>query len=240
VSRSGGGLGLLSGFVLLTATGFTDAYTFLRHGHVFAEAMTGNLVLVGVGAVAPAVVAFWRPLVSYLAFLAGVVALWLTARRRPTGTSAPDRDRALQLSTLGVEVVVLTVVGFLPHSFPQELIVASISFAAGLQISAFRRIERADLSTVVMTTNSMQAVGAALEALGSGDELARARARGLLVALVGFVAGVFLGAVLSSALHDQAAWVVAGLFFCVAVLYGLEQPAAPGSPHAGEADPPGE
>lgn len=40
---------LLAGLMLLLTTGFIDIYTFLAHGHVFAEAMTGNLVLIGVG-----------------------------------------------------------------------------------------------------------------------------------------------------------------------------------------------
>src|SRR4051794_27975539 len=35
-------LSLATGSVLMVATGFVDAYTFLQHGHVFAQAMTGN------------------------------------------------------------------------------------------------------------------------------------------------------------------------------------------------------
>src|SRR5690242_13939491 len=53
-------LSLATGSVLMLATGFVDAYTFLQHGHVFAQAMTGNLVLVAIGAFEPSVVEFWR------------------------------------------------------------------------------------------------------------------------------------------------------------------------------------
>jgi len=56
-------LSLATGSVLMLATGFVDAYTFLQHGHVFAQAMTGNLVLIAIGAFEPSIVAFWRPLV---------------------------------------------------------------------------------------------------------------------------------------------------------------------------------
>jgi len=208
-------LGLIAGFVLLLATGFTDAYTFLRHGHVFAEAMTGNLVLVGVGALRPSIVAFWRPLLAYGAFVAGVIALWALARRRGAGDA---EDAWAQRATLVVEILVLAVVGALPGSFPQAAITAAISFAAGLQISAFRSVGAASLSTVVMTTNTMQAVNATLTALQTRapDELARAR--GLLAALTGFIGGVFLGAATSTWLHDRAAWVGAAAFALAAAL----------------------
>ena len=99
-------LSLATGSVLMLATGFVDAYTFLQHGHVFAQAMTGNLVLVAIGAFEPSIVAFWRPLVPYAAFMVGVAVVWGWSRRR--GTPAP------QLATLGLLVGVLVVVGFLP------------------------------------------------------------------------------------------------------------------------------
>jgi uncharacterized membrane protein YoaK (UPF0700 family) len=37
--------------------------------------MTGNLVLIGIGVVEPDIVAFWRPLAAYGAFVAGVALL---------------------------------------------------------------------------------------------------------------------------------------------------------------------
>ena len=88
-------LSLATGSVLMLATGFVDAYTFLQHGHVFAQAMTGNLVLIAIGAFDPAIVAFWRPLVPTLAFVLGVVVVWGWSRRDAAGRPAP------QLATLG-------------------------------------------------------------------------------------------------------------------------------------------
>ena len=176
-------LSLATGSVLMLATGFVDAYTFLQHGHVFAQAMTGNLVLIAIGAFDPTIVAFWRPLVQYVAFVIGVAVLWGWTRRR--GTPAP------QLATLALQVVVLVVVGFLPAGGLSVVITAAIAFVAGMQIAAFRDVGRAAFTTTVMTTNSMKTVNAALTALTSADPEDRAVARAYGTALVGFVGGRF-------------------------------------------------
>jgi uncharacterized membrane protein YoaK (UPF0700 family) len=210
-------LSLATGSVLMLATGFVDAYTFLQHGHVFAQAMTGNLVLIAIGAFDPGIVAFWRPLVSYLTFVLGVVAVWAWSRGQ-----APRRPGP-QLATLGMQVVVLAVVGFLTGGALSVVITAFISFASGMQIAAFRDVGRASFTTTVMTTNSMKTVNAALTAVTSTDPESRVVARAYGMALAGFVAGAFLGAFLSTRLGDRAAWIDAALFAVAGVLYVLER-----------------
>jgi uncharacterized membrane protein YoaK (UPF0700 family) len=212
-------LSLATGSVLMVATGFVDAYTFLQHGHVFAQAMTGNLVLIAIGTFDPTIVAFWRPLVSYLAFVVGVVVVWRWSRDQ----DAHGRVPGPQLATLGLQVVVLVVVGFLHGGALSVVISALISFTAGMQIAAFRGVGRAAFTTTVMTTNSMKTVNAALTAVTSADPDARAEAGSFGTALAGFVAGAFLGAFLSTRIADRAAWVDAALFALAAGLYVAER-----------------
>ena len=206
----------VGGLVLLVATGFVDAYTFLAHGHVFAEAQTGNLVLAGVGLVDSSIVPFWRPLVTFASFLVGVAVAWMLGR----STVA----RAPQLATLGFEVVVLTVVGFLPSSFPDAVVTCAIAFAAGLQIAAFNRIGAARFTTVVMTSNSLAAVDASLRALASRTATDARAASRLLAALTAFVTGAVVGALLTDAVGGRAAWFAAGLFLVAGVAYLARQP----------------
>lgn len=213
-------LPLVGGLVLLVGTGFVDAYTFLAHGHVFAEAMTGNIVLAGIGVVDPAVVPFWRPLLSFAAFVVGVTAAWLLTR-----TSA---SRAPQVATLAALVVVLTVAGFLPASVPDTAVAGPISFAAGLQIASFDQIGRARLTTIVMTSNSRVAVQATLQALSSRTSPDVRAAGRLLAALAAFVVGVAVGALVTEAVGGRAAWAAAGLFVVAGVVY-VTRP-VPGNP----------
>jgi uncharacterized membrane protein YoaK (UPF0700 family) len=172
-------------------------------------------VLIAIGAFDPAVVAFWRPLVQYLAFVIGVAVLWGWTRRREI--PAP------QLATLALQVVVLAVVGFVPAGGLSVVVTAAIAFAAGMQIAAFRELGRAAFTTTVMTTNSMKTVNAALAALTSADPEDRAVARAYGTALVGFVAGAFLGAFVTTRLGERAAWVDAALFVVAAGLYLAER-----------------
>ncbi len=224
-------LPLPAGLVLLVATGFVDAHTFLAHGHVFAEAMTGNLVLAGIGLVDDSVVASWRPLTSFGLFVVGVAVVWLLERS--------GRSRVPQVATLGVEVVVLGVAGFLPDAFPDAVVAGAISFAAGLQIAAFDRIGPARFTTVVMTSNSLHAVRAALQALRSRSGRDVRAALRLISGIAAFVVGVVGGALLTEAVGGRAAWVAAGLFLLAGALFVAREPAGrtPGDRPVGSAGP---
>ena len=208
---------LSGGLLLLGGTGFVDAYTFLAHGHVFAQAMTGNIVLVGVGIVDPAVVPFWRPLATFLAFVVGVAVEWVLRRRLRPGV--PQRV------TLALLVVVLGVVGFLPASVPGGVVASAIALVAGLQIAAFDQIGSAKFTTTVMTSNSRATVAAVLGALSSRSRADAGLAAHLLGSLAVFVVGVVVGAVVTEAVHTRAAWVAAAVFAVAGVLYLAHQPA---------------
>ena len=210
-----GGLTLAAGSVLMVATGFLDAYTYLRQGHVFAQAMTGNLVLVAVGAAQPDVVAFWRPLSVYAAFLVGVAATWVWSRVDALARPVPPP----QLATLALQVGVLLVVGAVAGAVPSAVVAPVIAFVAGMQIAAFRDVGPVSFTTTVMTTNSMRTAGAVLDALASRDGAAVAAARTYGTALAGFVTGAVLGAAASAAAGDRAAWAGAALFATAAALH---------------------
>ncbi|MBA8794544.1 uncharacterized membrane protein YoaK (UPF0700 family) [Friedmanniella endophytica] len=211
-------LTLTAGALLMLATGAVDAYVFLQHGHVFAEAMTGNLVLIAIGAVAPEVIAFWLPLVTYLAFAAGVAAAWVLSRSA-TEVTRTRRERTLQLLTLLLQVAVLTAVGFLPPTFPQPAVTCTVAFVSGMQIAGFRQVGDSAFTTTVMTSNSVRMINATLAAL-TGREAGRWRVpRSLLVPFAGFVAGVFVGAFSSAGLGDRAAWVCAALMLLVLLVH---------------------
>src|SRR5208282_4843964 len=52
--------------------GFLDAYSYLARGHVFANAQTGNVVLLGVRVAAGDSTSAWKTLPPILAFMCGV------------------------------------------------------------------------------------------------------------------------------------------------------------------------
>ena len=58
--------------LLATAGGFLDGFSWVGHGHVFANAMTGNVVLLGINCFSGSWRAGLPHLEAILAFLAGV------------------------------------------------------------------------------------------------------------------------------------------------------------------------
>ena len=113
--------------------GLQDAYTYLFRGGVFANAQTGNIVLLSVRLFEGDLRSAGRYLVPLLAFSLGVMVSEL-ARWHFRGRTLHWR----QLVVLG-EVLLLFAVGFLPQT--QNLLAnAIVSFACAMQVQAFRKV----------------------------------------------------------------------------------------------------
>jgi uncharacterized membrane protein YoaK (UPF0700 family) len=134
--------------LLSLSGGFLDAFTYIGYGGVFANAMTGNVVLMGVKAAA----GDWRGAVIHLppllAFMAGVFVA--QAIRLPVPRLSA---RWPALLSLALEIAVLAVIAFLPRGFPDLWIVLSISFVAALQNSSFGKVRAWSYNSVMTTGN---------------------------------------------------------------------------------------
>ena len=102
--------------LLSLSGGFLDAFTYVAHGGVFANAMTGNIILMGVSATA----GDWRQAFNHapplVAFLLGV---WAAQAMR-----LPRLDpRWPALLSLMLEIVVLAAIAFLPRSLDRKSVV---------------------------------------------------------------------------------------------------------------------
>ena len=114
--------------------GLQDVYTYLFRGKVFANAQTGNIVLMAVHAFAGE----WGRVLHYLVplcfFALGVFAAELMHQKLQN----LQRLHWRQLVVL-CEIVMLFVVGF----FPQEwnlMANALVSFACAMQVQTFRKV----------------------------------------------------------------------------------------------------
>ena len=137
---------LALGLVLAAAGGFMDAYTFIARGGVFANAQTGNLVLLGVRAFEGDVRAL-HYLAPVLAFVLGVLACQALRagqrRLRPVGWR--------QAVLIG-EAVLLAASAFAPQSC-NDAVNAGVSFACAMQVSAFRSLHGQPYATTMCTGN---------------------------------------------------------------------------------------
>jgi uncharacterized membrane protein YoaK (UPF0700 family) len=195
---------LLAG-LLAAGGGVLDAFTYLGYDHVFANAMTGNVVLTGIALLTGQWGQLWWHLVPILAFLVGVFAA--EALRVPR---VHDVVRRPPVACLGLEALFLAVAAGGAH-LPAPLVTSGISFVAALQTTTFRELRGAAYSSVMVTGNlrsfGMASFGGLLR-----REVARVRTAGRLgVVCFAFLLGTALGGWSTPRLGDSALWLAVGL-----------------------------
>jgi uncharacterized membrane protein YoaK (UPF0700 family) len=192
--------------LLSLAGGYLDAFTWVLHDQVLANAQTANVVLFGVRAARGEWVEALRHLPPLVAFFVGAfVALQARARLGPA---------ARRLGLL-VEIAILAAVTLAHVHIPNVAGTLGISFAAALQTSLFTRVRGRPYSSV-MTTGNLRSVAEALHAAWVTDGGAAKLGEAGLFALVTltFGAGAALGAILAGRLGPHALW---GPFVLLAV-----------------------
>jgi uncharacterized membrane protein YoaK (UPF0700 family) len=192
----------LTSAVLLAATGgLLDAVVYLDHGHVFANAMTGNVIFLGIAAISGNWSQVFRYTLPIVAFLLGVVIARILS-------GIPDRHGALL--TLVVEASALFAIGFLPSSFPQLAFVAIIALVSASQVTTFRRVGRFTYNSTFVTGNLREMAEGAYDHFRAVDPAARylGRAKFTKLALIcaAFLLGAVLGALAARHFPAHAIW----------------------------------
>lgn len=124
-----------------------DAYTYVCRGHVFANAQTGNILLIGVNLSEGKLAAALLYLYPVLAFTLGVAMADIVKRRYFRNT----RLHWMQITIL-LEAVILLYVGFIPQSL-NILANCLVSFACGVQVQSFRTIKGNGITTTMCIGN---------------------------------------------------------------------------------------
>lgn len=188
------------GALLAVAGGLLDSYTYLLRGGVFANAQTGNIVLLGVRAIE----GDWKSVLHYLlpilAFAAGVLAAecikaWLREARMVHWRQV----------TVGVELVLLLLVGLIPHTL-DGLANILVSFVCAVQVESFRKIHGSPFATTMCTGNLRSGTERLYQFFRTGqrEHLGQAARYGgiILFFIVGAGAGAWCSSILG--LHTVA------------------------------------
>jgi uncharacterized membrane protein YoaK (UPF0700 family) len=201
--------------LLVGVGGFLDAYSYIERGGVFANAQTANVVLFGVGAALGHWVEAWRHVPAIVAFILGIVfAEWVRRGPRPVA-GRPAR------AALIAEALLLVVVGFLPGSFPAAVVVALLSFAAGVQGAMFATVHGWSYVSTLATVNLRTMTHSAYAAIADRDRGAGSQATTFGLLVVTFAAGAAAGGVASLHLHEHAIWIAAALLALGLALYAF-------------------
>ena len=125
------------GLCLCFIGGFLDAYTYVSRGGVFANAQTGNIILLILGLAAGEGGAALRYLVPIMFFIVGVILSELLkgVRKNEAGSFWGH------CCVIGAEIALLLLVGLLPAHFSDMIVNALVSLVAAIQFNSFRKME---------------------------------------------------------------------------------------------------
>jgi uncharacterized membrane protein YoaK (UPF0700 family) len=191
--------GSLPAAMLLACTGGgLDAFVYLDHGHVFAAAMTGNGIFLGVAVLQHNWPQAGRHLVLIASFVAGVF-----CSKALAGTL---KRHAITVGLLG-EIGVLFFASWLPGSFPDGVFVPMLAVVAAYQVASFRTADSYSYNSTFMTGNLRNAIDGLYDAFTPGHRESGLRQfRELALIVASFLTGAIGGAVLAPRLFNHTLW----------------------------------
>ena len=208
---------MILGVVLTLAGGFQDAYSYNCRGQVFANAQTGNIVLLGQNIASGNFQNALHYLFPLLAFLAGVyLSEWV---RELCKSFQKLHWRQI---VLAFEIVMLAIAGLLPQSLN---VVSNVlmSFACAMQVDSFRKFRGIPCATTMCIGNMRSGTELLCRYHNTKDpELKRKSLHYYFIILV-FAIGAAIGAVASQKFGNPAIWIAAGLMLLGFILMFVKE-----------------
>lgn len=197
------------GIILALAGGFMDAYSYVCRDHVFANAQTGNMLLLGINLFEGKGAAALRYLVPVLAFTLGIACSDIVRMNL--------KDKNLlhwrQISIL-CEAITLFLVSFIPQNL-NLLANSMISFACGIQVESFRKIHGNGIATTMCVGNLRSGTQYICEYWYSKDK--NTAKKGILY--YGIILCFIIGAVIGNAfvkVWEERAIIICSVILCFA------------------------
>jgi uncharacterized membrane protein YoaK (UPF0700 family) len=206
----------LTDAALLAGTaGLMDAVVYLNHGHVFANAMTGNLIFLGIAVVG----SDWSGILPRLLPLVGFFLGVLTSRHLCVTLGA----RAILLA-LGIEILTVLALGSFPSTMHHILFTGVLAFVSAIQVATIRRVHSFNYNSTFMTGNLRDATDGLYDTLApfSTPEIrAKGRTQAVDFGLITltYLSGAIIGAWAAPRLFNHSLWLAEPLLIIVALRF---------------------
>ena len=202
---------------LSASGGLQDAYTYIGRGKVFANAQTGNIVLMSQSLFDGDLSRFAHYFIPVLSFALGVAAAecirlrWRQARR----------IHWRQLVVLA-EIVLLFAVGFFPAGWDIGAN-ALVSFACAMQVQAFRKVHGYPFASTMCIGNLRSGMDSLCSWLVAGNRTAKDKALHYFAIIFLFALGAGLGSLALAPMGSRAIWLSCLLLFISFCLMFLKE-----------------
>ncbi len=199
--------------ILSLSGGLQDAYTYNVRGHVFANAQTGNVVLMSQNFM----MGNWRSGLHYMlpliSFAAGI---FITERIENRCKNCRVHWRQI---VLAIEILLLGLVGFLPDD-PACGMIANmlVSFTCAMQVQTFRKVHGYGYASTMCIGNLRSGTESLSHYLRTKDQASLNKALHFFGIILFFAVGAGAGGMLSGIMGIRTIWVSSLLLAAVAAM----------------------
>lgn len=203
----------LVGVLLAIAGGYLDVYTYICRGGVFANAQTGNIVLLGINMADQN----WSKILFYtypiLAFMAGILITEYVRKKFRYNQGLHWRQIVIV-----IEFLVLWMIAYVPSGVNDDLINSAVSFVCSMQVESFRRFNGSAYATTMCTGNLRSATEQLFLYNTNKDKKARTKSLQYYGIILFFILGAILGTAITRAFMETSVLIVCLLLLAVFVI----------------------
>ncbi len=204
---------LAATLLLSVAGGFLDVYSYLYRGHVFANAVTGNIVLLGLNLSNGQWASCGKYLLAITAYAFGVLAA-CGIHDRLTGNARNYWHQTV----LACEIALVTIVAFIPCGTLDFVANTAISFLCAMQVQTFRRVRGLPFASTMCTGNLRSGSEALFRGLRGQEPNELRKAFHYYAVIAVFLFGAFAGSIALRHLGSCTILAVPVAFAAVALL----------------------
>ena len=197
--------------------GLQDAYTYNVRGNVFANAQTGNVVLMSQNFMCGEWIQGLYYLCPLVSFSLGV----FIAERIESGYKNSIKLHWRQI-ILFIEMAVLAIVGLLPSQL-NTVSNMLVSFSCAMQVQAFRKVHGYGYASTMCIGNLRSGTESLSQYLRSGDQGAMHKSLHFFGIILIFAIGAGTGGILSGLLGIRTIWISVAILFVVNIIMMKEK-----------------
>ena len=193
-------------FIILSG-GFQDAYTYCCRGEVFANAQTGNIVLMSSALFVRDLATVCKYIIPVISFMVGSAAAELIHMKFKLCEKIHWRQ-----IILAIEMILLFLVGFLPHGI-DSLANALVSFVCAMQVQTFHKVRGHTYASTMCIGNMRSGVEALCAYFHVHDKEILKKALTYFSVIAVFAVGAGVGTLVTQHIGDKAIWTCCILLF---------------------------
>lgn len=196
--------------ILAISGGYMDAYTYIVRGKVFANAQTGNIVLLGIKIMDGKIIETSKYLIPIVAFVIGILVAEMIRNKYNIFKRVDWRQ-----IVLSIEILALIIAAFLPIGSMDTAANTLISFVSALQMGSFRHVNGNAFVSTMCTGNLRSGTECLYHYVFKGNKAIKNRWMHYYGIILFFIAGAAIGA---WATHKLTGYAILGCCLLLAVV----------------------